>query len=176
MSADNSTPLSRDTIFDLLSSRRRRFVLEYLRGENGSEDLADIATSMAASEADTTPEELESHERKRAYVSLYQTHIPRLADEGVITYDADTGHIALAKSADQVLPYLDAPDDTHIEDGSGRVRVYPALAGLGLGVYVLIAFGGAPISTTTVGIVVLASVFLASSVHWLYVEKPFSGS
>lgn len=173
MSADDAHSLSRDTIFDVLSSRRRRFVLEYLRSESEPGNLTEIATAMAASEADTTPEQLESHERKRAYVSLYQTHIPRLADEGVVTYDPDTGRVALSSSTDEVLQYLDVARESDLDSASEIVRLYPLLAGFGLCVYVLVVFGGVPISPTIAGVAILATLFFVSGTHWAYVERPF---
>ena len=174
MPADNPSTISRDAIFDILSSRRRRFVLDYLRENDGAEDLTELATALAASEANVPPEQLESHERKRAYVSLYQTHIPRLVDEGVIAYDADAGRVSLSSSIDEVLPYLDVPDRIATDETPIDVRVYPLLAGVGLCVYLFVVFGGPPTSVAGVGVAVLGSLFLVSSAHWLYSERPFA--
>lgn len=130
---------------------------------------------MATSEADTGLEELENHEGKGAYVSLYRTHIPRLADEGVSSHDSNTGRAALSKSADEVLPYFGDPDGTHAKDGSNRTRVCPVLTGFGQDLYVFVTFASASISPKTVGVAVLASVTFATSGHRLYVEKRISG-
>lgn len=81
--------LSQDLIFDLLSNPRRRFILYYLRIESGPVKLPDLAKEIAAWEYDTPIDELTDQEQKRAYVSLYQTHVPKLVEAGLVDYDTD---------------------------------------------------------------------------------------
>lgn len=99
-------PLSQDLVFDLLSSPRRRFVLYYLRSEAESMQLTDLADEVAAWEYESTVEELTEQERKRAYVSLYQTHVPKLAEAGLIDYDPDSGTVRLTDRVREVDEYL----------------------------------------------------------------------
>jgi predicted transcriptional regulator len=40
-------------------------------------------------------------------VALRHTHLPRLADAGVVDYDPDSGRVAPAAAADRLRPYLD---------------------------------------------------------------------
>jgi hypothetical protein len=47
------------------------------------------------------------------YVSLYQTHIQKLADAGMVDYDKDTGQITLAKEATNIDQYLESSDQTY---------------------------------------------------------------
>lgn len=72
MTSNASQGLSDDVIFDIISNRRRRFVLRYLQNEGEPAQLTDIATALAAVESDTTPGEVDRQARKRAYVSLTQ--------------------------------------------------------------------------------------------------------
>jgi DNA-binding transcriptional ArsR family regulator len=103
--------LSRDRVFDILSSPRRRYVLYYLREHGGPVKLTDLAEELAAWEHDTTVDELGPQARKRVYVSLYQTHVPKLEDAGLIQYDSDSGELLLAEESSAVNQYLGEDDD-----------------------------------------------------------------
>jgi uncharacterized protein YjiS (DUF1127 family) len=89
----NDEDLSIGTICHLLQNQRRRRSLRYLREADGQVRLSDLAETIAATENDTTVEQLRYEERKRVYISLYQLHLPKLADAGVVDYDADRGTI-----------------------------------------------------------------------------------
>ncbi|WP_435157341.1 DUF7344 domain-containing protein [Haladaptatus sp. DFWS20] len=89
----NRTELSQDQVFEVLKSMRRRYAVHYLRRENCTVDFADVTDHVAAWECNTTPADLLGKQRKRVYISLYQTHIPALADAGIIDYDPETGKI-----------------------------------------------------------------------------------
>jgi hypothetical protein len=108
---NNETPpdqntLSQDVVFDLLSSSRRRFVLYYLRTETESVKLTDLSDEVAAWEYETPIEELTEQERKRAYVSLYQTHVPKLVEAGLIDHDTDSGMLRLTDRMNDIDGYL----------------------------------------------------------------------
>lgn len=103
--SSNQERLSQDLVFDLLSSPRRRFVLYHLR-EEGPEEIHDLAAQTAAWEYDTDVEELTSQQRKRVYVSLYQSHLPELDDAGVVDYDRETGEVRLTDRGVAVSRYL----------------------------------------------------------------------
>jgi hypothetical protein len=110
--ADQDT-LSQDVVFELLSSPRRRFVLYYLQSETESVKLTDLADEVAAWEYETPVEELTEQERKRAYVSLYQTHVPKLAEAGLIDH-ADDGMLQLTERMSDVDRYLPSEDTLDI--------------------------------------------------------------
>jgi hypothetical protein len=99
--------LSSDEVFHLLSSPRRRFVLYYLHTEQRTVDLSEVVAEVAAWENDKQVEELTEKERKRMYVSLYQTHIPKLAAAGLIEYDTDEQVVAPTGRISQVAPYFE---------------------------------------------------------------------
>jgi hypothetical protein len=79
---EDSDTISQNGAYDILSNERRRFVLSYLSRVDGPVELGELAEEIGRWE--TGSESLSRKERKRVYVSLYQTHIPRLADAGVI--------------------------------------------------------------------------------------------
>jgi hypothetical protein len=97
-----------DTLFHLLQNSRRRAVLRYLSGREGSVRMRDVAEQVAAWEHDTTVDRLTSEERQRVYITLYQSHLETLAEAGVIRYDKPRGVIEPRPSLDYVASYVDA--------------------------------------------------------------------
>lgn len=100
------SPLSKDTIFHLLQVQRRRYILEYLHGTTDSVQMRELAEHVAGREHNTTSESLSSAQRQRTYISLYQTHLPTLDEEGVISYDQSRGVVERTAVADHLDPYL----------------------------------------------------------------------
>lgn len=118
---DGRLPL--DVVFQILSNQRRRWVIRYLQAE-GSTTLGELAECLARLEMDEPDAPVTSTERKRAYVVLYQHHLPKLADADVIEYDADRKTIELGDNIEQVVPYLQAGRSPTAHTGwvSGAVR------------------------------------------------------
>ncbi|GAA0534724.1 hypothetical protein ABNG02_08620 [Halorubrum ejinorense] len=112
MSSAETEPLTPDGVFELLSNHRRRMVLYYLRTNGGSVDMQELATEIASMENDVPVDELTSQQRKRVYVSLYQTHLPKMAEMNTIEYDKDSGVVRLAERADDIDEYLTTDDRT----------------------------------------------------------------
>lgn len=88
-----STEISQEQIFEVLQSPRRRYALYYLLREGDAVDLSALATHVAAWEHDTPLDELTTQQRKRVYISLYQTHIPKLEEVGLLDYNREAGTI-----------------------------------------------------------------------------------
>lgn len=112
MSDAHAGSLSEDMAFTLLSNPRRRFVISYLSHHGSPVGIHELAEQIAAWETGTPVEELTREDRKKAYISLYQTHIPKLEDAGIVTYDEDERLVALTGAADEVTRYMtDESDD-----------------------------------------------------------------
>jgi len=103
--------LSRDDLFSLLRNERRRSVIHYLREHDGPADLRDLSEHIAAMENDCEPDEVTYKQRKRVQTALYQMHLPKLADQGIVAYDRRAGRVELASGAENCLPYLEADRD-----------------------------------------------------------------
>ncbi|WP_277555061.1 DUF7344 domain-containing protein [Halobaculum limi] len=92
---ETGDPLSKSRVFELLASVRRRYVIEHLDevadGVGGVEFRA-VTDAVAAREFGADPS---YEERKRVYVSLRQTHLPRLTEANAVEYDADRGRVAV---------------------------------------------------------------------------------
>ena len=106
--------LSKDELFHLLQNQRRRRVLLYLQGAEDKVSMRDVAEQVAAWENDTTVEALSSDERQRVYIALYQSHLPKLDDAGVLSYNQQRGIIERTPIADQLDTYLNV--DTQSSD------------------------------------------------------------
>ncbi|QLH81241.1 helix-turn-helix transcriptional regulator [Halosimplex pelagicum] len=83
---DGCNELDRTTVHELLSNERRMRVLELLGGEQ-TWDLSDLAEEVAAAETGERPPP--RNKRQSVYVTLHQTHLPKLADHGVVDYDSE---------------------------------------------------------------------------------------
>lgn len=112
--------LSHDDLFHVLQNRRRRRVLQYLvDGGDGPFEMRAIAEQVAAWEYDTSCEGLASDQRQRVYVALYQSHLPKLADVGLIDYDKNRGTVASRASIEQVVEYLPDNPNRAVTDDEG---------------------------------------------------------
>ncbi|WP_138798456.1 hypothetical protein [Halostella sp. PRR32] len=116
---DEST-LTEDQIFHLLQNERRRNVLRYLQGEDGTVRMRDIAEQVAAWEHDTTVKALTSKQRQRVYIPLYQSHLPKLDEEGIIEYNQSRGIVERASLADRLDRHLGPVDDDDATDDESR--------------------------------------------------------
>ena len=171
--ASGEETLTRDVIFDVLSRARRRQVLQLLSSE-GPMELTELAERVAAVENDTTVEDLTKQQRKRVYVSLYQTHIPKMEEAGLVEYDSDTKVVSLEARAAEIDRYLDEPDRFQWQ------VAYIVVAAAGLGLIVLSntglpVVGGLSQSVVAVGLVV-AMVILAAAhfVAWARYHPEFA--
>lgn len=118
--------LSEGEIFDLLSNSRRRSVLRHLEREGEPTQLQRLAELIAAHENDKTVGRLTDRERKRVYVSLYQTHVPAMEEAGVIEYDPESGRIRPTAAAARLRSHLSEGESglqsRLTEDGSRKGR------------------------------------------------------
>lgn len=105
--SDEATELSKDVIFEVLKNSRRRQIIRYLLRAGRTVTTSELAEHIAAIENGIDIKQLDSKQRKRVYVALYQTHLPRLDKEDIIEYDNNRGRITLSKNAATVRPYLD---------------------------------------------------------------------
>lgn len=106
-SRDQGDALDKDDLFELLKNSRRREVIRYLRANDGQSSLSDLAEHIAAKENGIEVSELSSDQRKRVYIGLYQCHLPKMNNHGVIEYDKNRGTVELEESATQLVQYMD---------------------------------------------------------------------
>jgi len=102
--------MSEDRIFTLLSMRRRRELLRAVDRAGGEAATVAITNELATGEHG---EAAATRERKTVYVSLHQTHIPRLVEAGVLSHDGREKTVRLTERAELPLAYLrfDPPEE-----------------------------------------------------------------
>ena len=174
--ADSLAPLDADERFHLLQNERRRSVIRYLRNaesdaEDGRVRMRDIAEQVAAWEHDTTVAELSSTERQRVYIPLYQNHLPKLDEAGVIEYNQSRGVVVPTERVERLAPFVEesgAPG-TDADDAEADADLWSEcyLGASGVGTVML---GGAALSLLpglAVGATILALFSIVSVSQYL---------
>lgn len=129
---DGRDELTKNEALEILNNPRRRYVLSLLDATPDGLTIGELANQVAAWEQDTSVAELTSQQRKRVHVSLYQTHVVKMSDLGVVQFDRDSGLVTLTPKAEQIRQFLPA------EEGTRPWQLYYGLfAGVGLLVYLL---------------------------------------
>lgn len=171
----DAAALESSEVFSLLANRRRLEAIKVLSGVDGAIEFGELAETLACVEQETTREALSSDDRQAVYVSLYQTHVPKLRDAGVVEYDDDAGLVAPTDDLSQLTQYLDVDGDEssrwqwldyHVLGGTLSVALWmlhflSVLGGYGVLIHVLSV-------TSTTGVTV---AHLVSSVRS---ELPFA--
>lgn len=148
--SDRNVPeeLSLDMKFELLKNQRRRRVLRFLMANGDASTTGELAEHVATLENDKADvASLTSKERKAAYVGLYQCHLPKMDDYGVIEFNQARGQVELTDVADQLEEFLVEETDTRwslrylgIAVGGGGLFLASLVAGIeGLAIAVVFA-------------------------------------
>jgi len=161
--------LGLDQLFEVLQNQRRRYVLQYLREHEGGMSLSDLSEQIVAWENDKELRRISSSERKRVYVALYECHLPKMDDMGVIEFEKARGTIEPGEHVELCYSYLDVPES------GGELqwpRYYAALAAAAVAVLVVGAalqtLLSIPAISAGAGVAVLA--FATTSV-WQFVSE-----
>ncbi len=140
--SDAADELSPAEAHGVLRNDRRRLVLERLRTTGDAETVSDLAEHIGGAEAGESPPP--RNVRQSVYVSLHQTHLPKLDELGIVDYDSDGTTVERAANAPDLDAYLDV--------GSGGTGIPPGYyAGLGL-------LGGTTLLATVAGVPGLQAV------------------
>lgn len=134
----NSTEeLTKDEVFEVLSSSRRRQILYHLHRRGGRANLRTLARDTATDETDETDESVDNDVVKRFYISLYQTHVPKLEQVGLVEYDGDEKTVTLTDRVEDVARVL----NEDVEPDRQWAVYYGALAvaGVAIGVAQLLS-------------------------------------
>jgi len=158
--SEDEEELPLDAVFEILKNERRRRTLWYLKEHDQPVTLSDLAEHIAALENDTTVARLNSKERKRAYVGLYQCHLPKMDELGAIEFNRSRGLIEMGNCSEQLFKYLETD-----EPGRNWAGYYLGLAGISGSLLALgILFTGITSTAVTVasGASILSFALLAA--------------
>lgn len=159
--------LSEATVFEVLSSPRRRYVL-YALSERGDATVNEVATQVAAWEDGISTDAVTSEQRKRVYVSLYQTHVPALAEAGVVEHDGETGTVSGGERLADVERYLGIA-----RGREGWPRYYLGLAAAGAVVVGVVWVAGLP--AIAAALLVVGSFAALALAHATSLGRPVGG-
>lgn len=133
---DTQADLEIGEVFEILKNERRRMVIAYLKSqEDKSATLDVVAEHIAAIENDVDVSQISSSQRKRVYIGLYQCHLPKMDEYGVVDYEKSRGTIELQDTS-QFDKYLDTETQP---DSDGQVELAVAI---GVSAIVLIGLTG----------------------------------
>ena len=156
-----SDSLAESDVFHILGNDRRRAIVQILENQTGQVDVSDVATEIASNESETSP--VPNNLYKSVYVSLQQTHLPQLEEDGVIEYDSDAKKIRPGTNFEGVLAYVDG----HGTDQSTTLKAHLTLCVLGLAVIVL-AGTGLPVVSNIDAVLWSVLVLLAVAASSIY--------
>ncbi|WP_336133565.1 DUF7344 domain-containing protein [Natronomonas amylolytica] len=169
--ADTTGGMSPDLVFEILSNTRRRMLLFYLREHGGSATVKELAEQIAALENEVDVDDLQRQQQKRVYVSLYQTHVPKLEEAGIVEYDDASGEVRLTNRAGEFDTYL---TPTTEPEYPWRIH-YLVLAALGGWLFVL-SLTDIPvvsaIPTTALGVALVVAFGVSAAVqYWRHRQR-----
>lgn len=148
--------------FTVLKNERRRQALRVLAAEDDAYTLSDLAERIASWENEVDPVALTSQQRKRVYVALYQRHLPRMDDLGIVEFDQRSGRVRLTERGWQLFDWYDRDEGLGLggtSDESWPLRYLAVSVAGAVGLVVAIA-GGVP-SVWSIAPIVGATLFLS---------------
>jgi len=99
-----------DQLSELVSNMRRRLLLKHLVERGGKSNLEDAISYICVNEGDE-----ECRNRKSVYISLRQTHIPKLEKAKIVVFDKHTNTLRLEERyMKDVEMYLEFVEDIDI--------------------------------------------------------------
>lgn len=108
---DREDELDPSEIHNVLRNDRRRHAIKRLRETSESISVDALAEHIATVETDESPPPRDV--RKSVYVSLHQTHLPKLDELGIVEYDQREQELELCDRAKEVEVYMEVvPSDT----------------------------------------------------------------
>jgi hypothetical protein len=139
-------------IHDILRNDRRRLAIKCLRENGGTLSVRDLSEKVATRETGESPAPRDK--RRSVYVSLHQTHLPKLDDLGIVTYDTETKDVQLRDRAAEITTYMEVVP----RYGITWAEYYLVLGILGFGT-VLAASTGTPL-LGAIGAPTVAAIYL----------------
>jgi hypothetical protein len=144
-----------DQLFALLSNSRRRHTLYQLyRSEDGAVGVEALTDAVAVSETGRADES----RSKSVYVSLYQTHLPKLESFGVVEYDRDEQVVRLSDEAAAAVVEPGQSSDWAVRYAAVAAAGWLVTAGIavlpsaGVGLVPAVSSGGLAASLTVLGL------------------------
>lgn len=159
--AKKPSQLSDEEIHDVLRNKRRRLVIDILQSENEPVSVRELSEEIGSVESDSNPPP--RNIKQSVYVSLLQTHLPKLDELGIIDYESNGKMVSVDGGLQDVTFFM----ETIPKYGISRIEYYAALGVLG----VLTTFAaqiGAPVISAFTPLTWAYGFFLLIFVSGLY--------
>ncbi|MEF8771704.1 DUF7344 domain-containing protein [Halodesulfurarchaeum sp.] len=158
-----------DELFQVLSNRRRRYAVHAIKQESGPAQIGDVAERVASWEYDVERAELSYDERKRIYTALQQSHLPKMDDAGIVSFDKERGVIEPEPALEDADVYIDIVQGREIPWS----QYYLGLSLIALTLAFVLSLGAWPFTflpaiSWMVGIVVMFAI--SALVHTYYAK------
>lgn len=157
---------STDKVYELLANKRRRYVIRYLKGQDGPVPLGLIAEQVAAWEEEVDTSEVTASQRKSVYTGLQQRHLPKMDDAGLVSFDRRRGTV----EATQLLSELDMSTQNDTTEELPWCYYYLGLSAVS-GAAVLASWAGLPlfsiVTHATWGVLCVVVLAISASIHVL---------
>lgn len=95
-----------DALFEVLSDKRRRFALQYLRNTETPTTFDELASALETWE-EADPEQTHGHSDSVAS-SLHHIHLPKMDEAAVLEYDGAHGRVTLTEGIEEMTAQLEA--------------------------------------------------------------------
>lgn len=105
MTESRAQALSETDIHDVLRNDRRRMVIERLGDADEPMTTRQLSEAIAAREAGESPPP--RNVRQSVYISLQQTHLPKLEELDIVEYDENSKEVRPAENASSVGVYME---------------------------------------------------------------------
>jgi DNA-binding transcriptional ArsR family regulator len=160
--------LSEDDVFEMLSNRRRRYVIHALKHAEGPVEVSELSRDVTAWERGIDPADVTYDDRRNVYSTLKRTHLPKLAEQEVVTISEDPCLVEPTPALDDLDVYMEVLSSREIPWSlyyvglaglaaalllaiSTGIPPFAALSPLDLGVFVTMAFGTSAVFHYLVG-------------------------
>lgn len=166
---DETPELSEDEIFHLLQTSRRREVIRHLLENEGPMKMGDLAEIVSAKEHKTTVAQLDSTQRQRVYIPLYQKHLPKLDEKGIIEYNQSRGIVRPTDKLEIVRPHLEGVNSADRFDHADTNPANSLLARAASNYYNIATGASVSLLTTSViGLLPVSGLTLAAIITALF--------
>lgn len=159
--------LTQDEIFDLLSNRRRRFVIHALKRADGPVEVSELATYVTAWERGIDPETVEYDDRRNVHTTLKRTHLPTLEEKNVIRIDEDDNLVEPTPTLEDLDIYVEVIDGDEIPWSTYYVGLSGLSVAMLLATYVEVPLF-ARVSPLGVGVATAAMFGVSALFHRYY--------
>ena len=174
-SSGNGGGLSEDDIFEVLSNRRRRYVVHALKRAQEPVEIADLSTHVTAWEVDIDPEDVRYEDRRNVYSTLQRTHLPKMEEKSLVTIDEEENLVRPTDRLADLDIYVEVLQSTEIPWS----LYYVGLAGIALSLLLAVATGTpgfAALAPIDVGAFIATAFGVSSIVHYVVGKRARLGT